>query len=207
DLTRLAQAMLTRFPQYYRTYIGKPGMTWNGITQPNHDPTLGVIPGADGIKTGFTNEAGYNFLGSATRDGRRLIMVIAHMPNGKERARVSRALLDWGFAAWESRRIYPAGRILADAEVQQGDAASVGLETAQAIDMTMPRGVTAPVKARVRYNGPLVAPIAKGQEVAILEVRVGQQPPAEVPLVASADVARVDSVAARLRAGLSGLLR
>jgi D-alanyl-D-alanine carboxypeptidase (penicillin-binding protein 5/6) len=205
DLTRLAQAMVTRFPQYYKRYIGHPGMTWNGITQPNHDPTLGIVPGADGIKTGFTNEAGYNFLGSAERDGRRLIMVIAHMPNPKERARASRALLEWGFGQWQAHRLYPAGRILADAAVQQGTQGSVGLETAHAVDVTAPRGVRPQVSLRIRYQGPLDAPIAKGEEVARLEVRVAGQPAAEVPLVASADVPRGNGVTDRLRDGFAGL--
>ena len=207
DLTRLAQAMVTRFPQYYRRYIGKPGMTWNGITQPNHDPTLGIVPGADGIKTGFTNEAGYNFLGSAERDGRRLIMVIAHMPNPKERARASRALLEWGFGAWEAHRLYPAGKILADATVQQGTQASVGLETAHPVDVTAPRGVKPQVSMRIRYKGPLDAPIARGEEVAMLELHVAGQPAAEVPLVASADVPRGNGLTDRLRDGFTGLLR
>jgi D-alanyl-D-alanine carboxypeptidase (penicillin-binding protein 5/6) len=85
DLVRLAEAMIHRHPDYYRRYIGQKGMTWNGITQPNHDPTLGIVEGADGIKTGFTGEAHYNFLGSAVRGKRRLVMVLAGVETPKER--------------------------------------------------------------------------------------------------------------------------
>ena len=205
DLTRLADAMLTRFPALYHRYIGHPAMTWNGITQPNHDPTLGVVPGADGIKTGFTVEAGYNFLGSAERDGRRLVLVIAHAANARERAKAARALLEWGFSAWDARRIYPAGQILADARVQQGAVSAVGLVTPAEVTVTMPKGTTGPVSVQVRYAGPLIAPIARGEEVAQLEVRVANQPVAAVPLVAAANVARGDGIVDRLRDGLGGL--
>jgi len=207
DLSRLANAMLTRYPTLYHRYIGHPAMTWNGITQPNHDPTLGVVPGADGIKTGFTEEAGYNFLGSAERDGRRLVMVVAHLPQAKERAKASRALLEWGFAAWDSRRVLPAGKLLADAQVQGGTLTHVGLATPRDVFITLPKGSTAAVSMRVRYTGPLVAPIMRGTEVARLELRVGAQPPAELPLVAVADVPRGDGIGDRLWSGLSGLLQ
>ena len=96
DLALLANAMITRFPAYYHRYIGHKQLTWNGITQANHDPTLGIVPGADGIKTGFTNEAHYTFVGSAERGGRRLVVVLAAVPTAPERARAARALLGMG---------------------------------------------------------------------------------------------------------------
>ncbi len=206
DLALLANAMLTRFPADYHRYIGHKQLTWNGITQPNHDPTLGIIPGADGIKTGFTNEAHYTFLGSAERGGRRLVMVLAAVPTAPERARAARALMEWGFNAWDAYPLFGNGERIGTAEVQQGTAASVGLVAPRAYFATLPKGGFAPISLHVRYNGPIMAPIAKGAQIADLEIRVGSEPPTHVPLMAANDVPRGSAID-RLRTGLTDLLR
>jgi D-alanyl-D-alanine carboxypeptidase (penicillin-binding protein 5/6) len=206
DLSKLADAMLTRFPQYYHRYIGHSEMTWNGITQRNHDPTIGIVPGADGIKTGFTDEAKYTFLGSAERDGRRLVMVLATVPTAWQRAKAARALLEWGFSAWDSRRLFAAGEQVGHALVQQGDAAQVALLTPRAYFATTRKGRHEPVTMRLIYKGPLTAPIAKGSEVAELEVRIGDDAPIRMPLLAANAVARGNAFN-RLRNGLTELLR
>ena len=206
DLARLANAMLTRFPVYYHRYIGHKSLRFDNITQFNHDPTLGIVPGADGIKTGFTNEAHYTFLGSAERGGRRLVMVLAAVPTAPERARAARALLEWGFNAFESYPLFGAGATVGMADVQQGAEATVGLTAPRAYFATLPKGSSAPVSLRVKYEGPLKAPIVKGAQIALLEIRIGTEPPSSVPLVAANDVAR-GSAFDRLRTGLSGLMR
>jgi D-alanyl-D-alanine carboxypeptidase (penicillin-binding protein 5/6) len=206
DLARLADAMLTRFPNYYHRYIGHKSLRWNNITQFNHDPTLGLVPGADGIKTGWTNEAHYTFLGSAERNGRRLVMVLAGVPTAPERARAARALMEWGFNAFHSWPLFEAGDRVGTADVQQGTVASVGLMAPRAYLATLPKGQTAPVSLHVKYDGPLVAPIAKGTPIAELEIRIGNEPPTRVPLLATNDVPR-GTAFDRLRFGLSRLLR
>ncbi|MBW8755371.1 MAG: D-alanyl-D-alanine carboxypeptidase, partial [Sphingomonadales bacterium] len=125
DLVTLGETLITRHPQLYRRYFRQKRMTWDGVTQASHDPTMGVVPGADGIKTGHTDEAGYNFLGSATRDGRRVIMVVAGAHSEAERAAASRALLEWGFAEWQARPLFAANRTVGEARVQGGDARQV----------------------------------------------------------------------------------
>ncbi len=204
DLARLADAMLTRFPAYYHRYIGHKSLRWNNITQFNHDPTLGIVPGADGIKTGWTNEAHYTFLGSAERGERRLVMILAGVPTAPERARAARALMEWGFSAFDSWPLFHAGEPVGSAEVQQGRAASVGLVAPRAYFATLPKGQTAPVSLRVKYDGPLVAPITRGTPVAELEIRIGSEPPSQVPLLAADDVPK-GNIVDRLRAGLAGL--
>ena len=205
DLVLLADAMITRFPDDYRRYVGHSQMVWNGITQHNHDPTVGLVRGADGIKTGFTNEAHYNFLGSAQRDGRRLVMVVAAVPTPRERAKAARDLLEWGYSAWDAQQLFPARARVGEARVQGGVVASVALLAPRAVFATVPKGTRAAVHARIVYDGPLRAPIAVGAPVAMLEVRVGADPPVRVPLAAAQAVARA-GVIDRLRAGLTRLL-
>lgn len=205
DMVKLASAMLTRHPDYYRRFVGRPGMTWNGITQPNHDPTLGVVPGADGIKTGYTGEAHYNFLGSAQRNGRRLLMVLAGVPTPRERTAAAKALLEWGFSAWEDKPLVAAGTKLASAQVQGGTVGSVDLIAPRDMFATMPAGASAPASLRVIYNGPLVAPIAKGTPVAELEVRLGGAAPVRLPLTAAQEVEK-GGVMDRVKFGFARLI-
>lgn len=204
DLAKLATAMLTRHPELYRRYVGHQTMTWNGITQRNHDPILGKLEGADGIKTGFTNQAGYGFLGSAMRNGRRLIMVVAGVDRPRDRANAAAALMDWGFAAFDSRPLFPAGASVALAKVQDGEQRTVPLIAPVAYSAASPRGTSDPVALQVVYDGPLEAPILKGSPVAELEIRIGNQPPHRLPLVAGADVPKA-GLFTRLLNGLIGL--
>jgi D-alanyl-D-alanine carboxypeptidase (penicillin-binding protein 5/6) len=185
DLVKLSQAMIGRYPQLYRRYFGQKRIEWNGRTLVSHDPTIGVVPGADGIKTGHTNEAGYNFLGSAERDSRRLVMVVAGARSEAQRAAASRALLEWGFAAWTVRPLFAAQRPIAEARVQGGDARRLPLVAAAPVYAVLPRGAREPISLRVVYKGPLLAPIRQGAAVAELEVSVGDRPPGRLPLHAA----------------------
>ncbi len=204
DLAILAEAMTTRYPELYRRFFGHRGMAYRGIAQNNHDPVTGVVAGADGIKTGYTREAGYNFLGSAERNGRRLIMIVAGAPTGTARNRTSRALLEWGFDAFESRVVLQAGTPVGDARVQGGASGSVPLRTAGEVLASVPRGGGFDVSLSVRYRGPLEAPIAAGQEVATLRVRISGQQPHDVPLVAAEAVGEANQFQ-RLLNGIVGV--
>jgi D-alanyl-D-alanine carboxypeptidase (penicillin-binding protein 5/6) len=203
DLVKLGNALVARHPVEYRRYIGQKRMLWQGVPLQSHDPTVGVVPGADGIKTGHTNEAGYNFLGSAARGGRRLMMVVAGAHSEAERAAASRALLEWGFAAWQARPLFKAGATVADARVQGGDARSLPLVADSPIDAVMPKGTAEPIALRVIYRGPLVAPVAKGATVARMEISIGGKVAGEVPLKAGKSIKEAGLID-RLLNGLFG---
>jgi D-alanyl-D-alanine carboxypeptidase (penicillin-binding protein 5/6) len=205
DLAILAETLTTRYPELYRRYFGHRTMRYRQIAQDNHDPITGVIPGADGIKTGYTRQAGYNFLGSAQRGSRRLVMVIAGAPTPSIRNTTARKLLTWGFDAFESRPILPANTPVGEARVQNGNRRHVGLRTDGEVLASMTRGKTAGVKLSIRYRGPVEAPIAKGQRIAFLHVTVEGEEPHDVPLLATEAVARANPVA-RLWNGVLGLL-
>lgn len=192
DLVTLASAMLSRHPAKYHHYVGQTEFTFNGIAQRNHDPISGSVAGADGIKTGYTDQAGYGFLGSAQRGGRRLVMVVAASPSEQVRAVASRSLLEWGFTAFEQSRVWGPDQIIADAEVQDGDAASVGLVAPRGVYLDLPRGKQPDVKMSVRYEGPLIAPIAAGEEVAQLHVSIDGMPDYSIPLVAEQAVGKAN---------------
>jgi D-alanyl-D-alanine carboxypeptidase (penicillin-binding protein 5/6) len=194
DLVTLGQALITENPEFYHRYFGQKQMTWDGVTQVSHDPTIGIVRGADGIKTGHTNEAGYNFLSSAERNGRRLITVVAGAHSEAERAAASRALLERGFSEWQARPLFAPGKEIAKARVQEGNARSVPLVTDRAVAAVLPKGERGTIALRVSYLGPLMAPIAKGTRVAELEIRAGEGPPSRLPLYAGAAVSKASSL-------------
>ena len=188
DLGTLAQAMVTRHPSKYRHFVGMKELSYNGISQRNHDPISGTIRGADGIKTGYTNQAGFGFLGSAQRDGQRLVMVIGGSPGGRERRDASRQFIEWGFANFESRLLFPESARIGSARVQQGGADAVGLVARGPLRIAVPRGENPDITLALSYEGPLQAPIAKGEEVAELVVSIAGMPEHRVPLYASEEV-------------------
>jgi D-alanyl-D-alanine carboxypeptidase (penicillin-binding protein 5/6) len=205
DLAILAETLTTRYPGLYRRYFGHRSLRYRQIAQDNHDPITGVIPGADGIKTGYTRQAGYNFLGSAKRGSRRLVMVIAGAPSATVRNTTARNLLTWGFDAFESRPLLPANTPVGEARVQNGNQRYVGLRTDGEVLASMIHGKTADVKLSIRYRGPIEAPIAEGQPVAFLHVAVDGEEPHDVPLLATEAVSRANPVM-RLWNGVIGLL-
>jgi D-alanyl-D-alanine carboxypeptidase (penicillin-binding protein 5/6) len=190
DLVRLGSAMIRNFPKEYAAYSGRKEFVWRERKLFSHDPVTGVVLGADGIKTGYTREAGYNFLGSAQRDGRRLVMVTGGARSEAQRLDASRALLEWGFSQWQARPLFAKGETITQAEVQGGSQASVPVSAAYPIYATLPRSGSEPIRLRVRYRGPLKAPIAKGQRIAELEIRVGSMPAGHIPLLAAQSVTK-----------------
>ena len=205
DLVRLADALIYRYPALYRRYFGHAAMEWNGRKLTNHDPFVGVVPGADGIKTGHTFEAGFNFLGTAERGGRRLVMVIAGAQNADLRAKASRDLVEWGFSAWDSRVLAGEGTRIGSARVQGGDARTVALLAPRRFTVAVPKGSDPAITARIVYHGPLRAPIAKGAVVAELEVQIAGKPRNLLPLGAATSIG-VAGPLDRLINGLAGLV-
>lgn len=188
DLVTLARAMITRHPDKFGYYIGRAGLDYKGIAQVNHDPMIGRVPGADGIKTGFTNEAGFSYLGTARRNGQRLVLVLAGVENGRLRAKIAKAYVEWGFSAFDRKPLFANGATIGEARVQDGDARHIALKAAGPVAINLPRGSDPQLAATIRYEGPLRAPITAGQEVAVLEVTAEGVAPARVPLYAAQSV-------------------
>jgi D-alanyl-D-alanine carboxypeptidase (penicillin-binding protein 5/6) len=192
DLAILARASIERHPKLYKQFYGQPSFTWGktlgsgqNITQANRNPILGSIQGADGLKTGHTEEAGYGFTGSAEQNGRRLVMVLAGLNSFNQRIAESTRLMNWGFGAWQSRPLFAANATVGSAQVQLGDKNSVPLLAQRSIAVTYPSGaVGGEPKLRIAYTGPLKAPIARGAEVAQLIVTTPDGTVQRMPLVA-----------------------
>lgn len=207
DLATLALHLLTDFPEYYH-YFGEKEFIYNKIRQQNRDPLLGKVQGADGIKTGHTDIAGYGLIGSAQRGDRRLILVINGLKTDKDRASEGAKLMEWGFRNFESRKLYAAGDAVGSAAVWQGKQAEVPLVAAHDVAVTLPVSKRGDVKADVVYQGPISAPIKKGAVIGKLRLSIPGQPVDEIDLVAGADVERAglfSRVGSRLHYLLYGL--
>ena len=204
DLGALAQAMIRRYPDYYERYSGKNETVWKNVRLFSHDPVTGVVPGADGIKTGYTREAGYNFLGSAKRGNRRLVMVVAGARSEAQRTAASRAFMEWGFSAWRARPLFAAKAQIGTARVQGGTNKEVSLVARDPVYATIPVDDSEPIRLRIVYHGPRIAPIEKGEQVAQLEIRVGNMTPSRLPLFAATHVGKAGPID-RLRDGLMNL--
>lgn len=194
DLAILGEAITQQYPGLYRRFFGHRTLQWRDIVQSNHDPVTGRVEGADGIKTGYTNEAGNTFLGSAERDGRRLVMVLAGSPTGDMRDEASRDLLEWGFANFRRETLMEAGTIVGAAEVQDGDAPRVNLRLPQDFAAALPvDGDEARWDIAIAYRGPIEAPIAAGQTVARLRLTIDGETALEAPLEAIVDVEQANA--------------
>ncbi len=198
DLATIAKATIEHHPTLYKKYYSLPNFTWGktlgagkDITQDNRNPILGHVPGADGLKTGHTDEAGYGFTGSADENGRRLIEVLAGMDSWNQRVQESTRLIQWGFGAWADKPLFKSGAKVGTAQVQMGSSSNVALVAPRDLAVTVPAGLASGATSmKIRYEGPLMAPIAKGQEIAQLVITTGDTPPQVVPLVAADDVGR-----------------
>jgi len=195
DLATLATATIQNFPDLYKQFYSRPNFTWGktmgsgtDITQANRDPLLGRVPGADGLKTGHTDESGYSFTGSAEQNGRRLVMILSGLTSFNQRITESVNFMNWGMHAWQSKPLFQQGAQVGTARVQQGDAREVALIAPRNLAVTQPTGMGGNIKMSVAYDGPLKAPIKKGDHVADLIVRTQDGAPQVMPLVAASDV-------------------
>jgi D-alanyl-D-alanine carboxypeptidase (penicillin-binding protein 5/6) len=198
DLATLARSEIENHYALYRKFYSQPSFTWGktlgsgqDITQANRNPILGKVPGADGLKTGHTEEAGYGFTGSADQNGRRLIEVIAGLPSWNARVQESTRLIQWGFNAWQAKPLFKAGQKVGAAQVQLGSESEVSLVAPRNLAVTVPAGLaTGATAMKIRYQGPIAAPIAKGQYVADLVITTSDTPPQVVPLIAGEAVGK-----------------
>ena len=191
DVALIASRVIRDFPEYYRYYSIKE-WTYNKIRQDNRNLLLRRDPTVDGMKTGFTDAAGYCLVASAARDypnlgagnKRRLLSVVLGTASREARANESQKLLNWGFQAFDPVKLFEAGKPIVSPEVWKGTQRQAQLGSAAAVVIAVPRGETDKLQTRIERTEPLVAPLAKGQRVGTLKVSTaGGAPVADVPLV------------------------
>jgi D-alanyl-D-alanine carboxypeptidase (penicillin-binding protein 5/6) len=190
DLAKLAIYYVKDFPEYYK-YEAVKDFTYNGIKQGNRNPLLYKDMGADGIKTGHTDEAGYGLVGSAVRNGRRVIFVLAGMRSMKERAQESERVLDWAYREFTNYAIVKAGEPIDEAPVWMGVREKVPAAPAKDAVVTLWRGARKDMKVSAVYDGTVKAPVAVGQPVGKLVITAPDNAPIEIPLVAAQEVERL----------------
>jgi serine-type D-Ala-D-Ala carboxypeptidase (penicillin-binding protein 5/6) len=189
ELAKLAQHIIKTYPDFYPLF-GEREFTWNRIRQQNRNPLLGMGIGADGLKTGFTREAGYGLVGSAVQHGLRLIVAVNGAKTAKERGDEARKLLDFGFRGFESRPLFAEGQIIGEAKLYGGSSSRVPLIAGQAVSLLVPRNANERIVARLVYTGPVAAPVQQDQPIGTLRVSRGQHVVLEVPLRAAESVGR-----------------
>jgi D-alanyl-D-alanine carboxypeptidase (penicillin-binding protein 5/6) len=187
DLATLAKRIILDHPEYYPYYSEKE-FTWNDIRQGNRNPLLYKNIGADGLKTGHTEAAGYGLTASAVQNGRRLILVVNGLPSVKARSAESERLMSWGFREFNNYALFKAGDTVDEAPVWLGDEATVPLVLAEDLTVTLPRNERNGMQVAVVYDSPIPAPIPAGQEIAKLRVSWPGGVPVEVPLQAGAEI-------------------
>ena len=205
DLATLAERIITRYPQHYAMFA-ESEFTWDGITQPNRNPLLGAGIGADGLKTGHTEEAGYCIVASAKRGERRILLVVTGLESSQQRRQEAERLINWAFRAFETTRLYKAGEPVAEAEVWIGAADTVALAPARDLIVTVPYGMLEKAEISAHFSEPVEAPVAAGAELGRLEVALPGVTPVSVPLVAVEAVER-GGIIARLEAAARLLIR
>ncbi|GAB4114375.1 MAG: D-alanyl-D-alanine carboxypeptidase family protein [Rubrivivax sp.] len=173
DLATIAGKVITDFPEQYRYYALREN-TYNKIRQDNRNMLLGRDPAVDGMKTGYTEAAGYCLIASAKRalpgGERRLVSVVLGTASREARAGESQKLLNWGWAAWDAVRLFEGGKPVATVPVWKGAKAEAGLGAPGALWVTVPRGEGAGLKTLVERTDPLVAPLAAGQVVGSIRI-------------------------------------
>ncbi len=187
DLATLAMNMIRDFPDHYR-YYSETEYSYNNIKQSNRNPLIYRDIGADGIKTGHTEAGGYGLMASGIRNGRRVVLVVNGLKDDKARAQEGARLLEWGLKGFENVKLFSAGETVEHAFVIMGKTEQVPLIIEQDLTVTVPVSVKNDLKVEVLYDGPLQAPIKKGQKVGVLKVTVPQLKTFEIPLIANADV-------------------
>jgi serine-type D-Ala-D-Ala carboxypeptidase (penicillin-binding protein 5/6) len=169
ELGMLARHIIRTYPDLYQLFA-QPDFTWNKIRQQNRNPLLGAMAGADGLKTGFTKEAGYGLVGSAVQHGQRLIVVVTGVSTAKERADEAKKLLEWGFRNFEQRVLFAEDQIIGAAKVFGGANGRVSLVANSEVRVMVPKAGGERLIARIVYSGPVPAPITEGTPIGNLKV-------------------------------------
>lgn len=169
ELAMLARHIIRTYPDFYPLFA-QPDFTWNKIRQQNRNPLLGAMNGADGLKTGYTKEAGYGLVGSAVQNDLRLIVVVTGVSTAKERADEARKALEWGFRNFEQRTIFAEGQTIGTAKVFGGASGRVALKADGEVKVMLPKSGADRLIARIVYTGPVPAPVTEGTPIGNLKV-------------------------------------
>ena len=204
DIATLAWHTIHDHPEYYKIYAQKD-FTYNKIKQGNRNPLVYGSTGADGLKTGHTEIAGYGLVASVERNGRRLILVLNGLNSMQQRADESRKMIEFGFREFENYRPFRAGETVAEADVWLGTQAKVPLVVDQDAVITLPRSARTNAKMVAQYTGPIAAPIARGDTVGQIVIETPDGQPMKIPLKAGASVERL-GLMGRIAAAFNHLL-
>jgi D-alanyl-D-alanine carboxypeptidase (penicillin-binding protein 5/6) len=183
DLSLLAAAIIRDFPEYYPYYAMKE-YRYNNITQSNRNRLLWVDPTVDGMKTGYTDAAGYCLVTSARRGNRRLVSVVLGANSEAARATESQKLLNYGFQFYDTAKLYDRNQAVSTVKVWKGSANTVKAGFPYDLYLSIPKGANDKLKASVETQQPLLAPIAAGQKIGLLKVELDGKPYGEFPVVA-----------------------
>ena len=189
ELGMLARHIIRTYPDFYPLFA-QPDYTWNKIRQQNRNPLLTAMTGADGLKTGFTKEAGYGLVGSAVVNGQRLIVVVNGVSTAKERADEAKKLLEWGFRNFEQRVLFAEGQPIGTAKVFGGASGHVSLVADGTVRVMLPKAGADRLIARIVYRGPVPAPVAEGTPIGNLKVWRNENLILSMPLKAAENVGK-----------------
>ncbi|MEO1473592.1 MAG: D-alanyl-D-alanine carboxypeptidase family protein [Pseudomonadota bacterium] len=190
DLARLAKLSIEEFPELYALYA-ETSYEWRGISQPNRNPLLGRMDGADGLKTGHLSVSGYGLTASAERDGQRRIVVVNGLDSISQRAQESERLMRLAFTAFETRTIVPEAVILPELDVWLGQSRTVAVSLAEPMKITAHKRALEGAKTEIVLEGPLEAPITTDEVVGNLVVTIEGRDPVIAQIVADESVARL----------------
>jgi D-alanyl-D-alanine carboxypeptidase (penicillin-binding protein 5/6) len=191
DLATLAHHLIYTYPEYYHFFGEREFRYRDKFTFHNRNPLIALNIGVDGLKTGFFKESGYGLVASAKRGDQRLLLVVGGLETAKEREAESRKLLDWGFKSFKPFRLFDEGQKVSDALVWGGTQHYVPLVGDGNINIILPATASGKVNAAILYNGPIKAPIRKGDQVAVLRVTAAEsQATNDIPLYAGTDIDR-----------------
>jgi D-alanyl-D-alanine carboxypeptidase (penicillin-binding protein 5/6) len=204
DLAILTKATIREFPDYYQ-YYAEGTFSYSGIKQSNRNPLLGRYKGADGLKTGYTENAGYGLTSSASKDGRRLILVLNGMPSEKVRKIESQRLLDWGFREFKNYELIKNNEEFASVSVWLGTDSHVPLLAKTDLLLTVARRLRKTLRVTISHDEPISAPIKKGTELGEMTISIAERKPIKIPLIAGKDIERLGP-SGRIPAALSYLL-
>ncbi|TAN86595.1 MAG: D-alanyl-D-alanine carboxypeptidase [Gallionella sp.] len=183
DLALLAAAIVRDFPQHYPLFALRD-YTFNNVTQASRNRLLWIDPHADGMKTGYTETAGYCLVGSATRDNRRLISVLLGASSDSLRATESQKLLNYGFQYFDAVRLYKKDQPVTRLRIWKGTESHLEAGFRRDLFLAVPKGAIAQLKATVETHQPILAPVGSGQQLGTLKLTLGGKPYAEFPLLA-----------------------
>jgi len=190
DLAILSRHIIKEFPNLYH-YFKEKEFVYNNIKQGNRNPLLYTMKGADGLKTGHTEEAGFCLAASATKKGRRLIEVMSGMNSNQERSEESERLMSWGFREFNNYKLFNKGQVVAQADVWYGKDKKVNLIVSEDVLKTIRAASKNHINVTAEFDSPITAPIKAGQKLGNLKIEITDQRTIEIPLLAAKDVEKV----------------